>query len=179
MLATAILFWEQVIDTAPIRPTLDPIQLTLYVSVATVAGWLLAAVLAYWPVALYQPYVAAAHRPGGVSALADQQIAAGIMWGPGSLAYSLAVFWLIYNWVGDDNRGRRQETSPDRGRARERSLSEYRGHTQRRLGRRGTDTGGAAGAAGGRAAVGLDAAAARVLSRRRRGRRRTQVSSRV
>ena len=55
MLATAILFWEQVIDTAPIRPTLDPIQLTLYVSVATVAGWLLAAVLAYWPVALYQP----------------------------------------------------------------------------------------------------------------------------
>jgi cytochrome c oxidase assembly factor CtaG len=108
MLATAILFWEQVIDTAPIRPTLDPIQLTLYVSVATVAGWLLAAVLAYWPVALYQPYVAAAHRPGGVSALADQQIAAGIMWGPGSLAYSLAVFWLIYNWVGDENPGRRR-----------------------------------------------------------------------
>jgi cytochrome c oxidase assembly factor CtaG len=108
MLATAILFWEQVIDTAPIRPTLDPIQLTLYVSVATVAGWLLAAMLAYWPVALYQPYVAAAHRPGGVSALADQQIAAGIMWGPGSLAYSMAVFWLIYNWVGDDNRGRRR-----------------------------------------------------------------------
>jgi cytochrome c oxidase assembly factor CtaG len=108
MLATAILFWEQVIDTAPIRPTLDAIQLTLYVSAATVAGWLLAAVLAYWPVALYQPYVTAAHRPGGVSALADQQIAAGIMWGPGSLAYSLAVFWLIYNWVGDDNRGRRR-----------------------------------------------------------------------
>jgi putative membrane protein len=111
MLATAILVWEQVIDTAPIRPTLDPIQLTLYVSVATVAGWLLAAVLAYWPVALYQPYLAAAHRPGGVSPLADQQIAAGIMWGPGSLAYSVAVFWLIYNWVGDDNRSRRRRRS--------------------------------------------------------------------
>jgi cytochrome c oxidase assembly factor CtaG len=46
-----------------------------------------------------------------VSALADQQIAAGIMWGPGSLAYSLAVFWLIYNWVGDDSRRPRRRRS--------------------------------------------------------------------
>jgi putative membrane protein len=111
MLASAVLFWEQVIDTAPIRPSLDAIQRTLYVSAATVAGWLLSAVLAYWPSALYQPYVTAAHRPGGVSALADQQIAAGIMWGPGSLAYSLAVFWLIYNWVGDDSRRPRRRRS--------------------------------------------------------------------
>jgi putative membrane protein len=111
MLAGSVLFWEQVIDTAPIRPALDSIQRTLYVAAATVAGWLLSALLAYWPSALYQPYVAAAHRPGGVSALADQQIAAGIMWGPGSLAYSVAVFWLIYNWVGDDRVGRRRRPS--------------------------------------------------------------------
>ena len=107
MLAGAVLFWEQVIDTAPLRPALDPIQRTLYVSAMAVSGWLLAALLAYWPTPLYPHYAELAYRPGGVSALADQQLAAGVMWGPGSLAYSVAVFWLIYIWVGDDVDGRR------------------------------------------------------------------------
>jgi len=108
MLAGAVLFWEQVIDTAPLRPALDPIQRALYTSAMAVAGWLLAALLAYWPAPLYAHYLHVAHRPGGVSALADQQLAAGVMWGPGSLAYSVAVFWLIYVWVGDDTGGRRR-----------------------------------------------------------------------
>jgi putative membrane protein len=110
MLAAAILFWEQVIDSAPLRPALDAIQRTLYVSAAAVSGWLLAALLAYWPTPLYHAYVVSAHRPGGVSALADQQLAAGVMWGPGSLAYSLAVFWLIYIWLADDSRPRRRRS---------------------------------------------------------------------
>jgi putative membrane protein len=108
MLAGAILFWEQMIDSAPLRPSLDAIQRTLYVSAAAVSGWLLAALLAYWPTPLYHAYVVSAHRPGGVSALTDQQLAAGVMWGPGSLAYSLAVFWLIYSWLADDSRPRRR-----------------------------------------------------------------------
>jgi putative membrane protein len=108
MLAAAILFWEQVIDTAPLRPSLDPIGRVFYVSAMAVAGWALAAVLAYWPAPLYAHYAGIADRPGGVSALADQQLAAGVMWGPGSLAYSLAVFWLIYLWVGADGGGRRR-----------------------------------------------------------------------
>ncbi len=113
MLAGAVLVWEQVIDSAPLRPSLDPIQRALYVSAAAVAGWLLAAVLAYWPSPLYQAYVVSAHRPGGVSALTDQQLAAGVMWGPGSLAYSVAVFWLIYCWLADD-RPRRRRRAPRR-----------------------------------------------------------------
>ncbi len=115
MLAGAILLWEQVIDTAPLRPRLNEIERALYVSAAAVAGWLLAALLAYWPSALYQPYVTSAHRPGGISALADQQLAAGVMWGPGSLAYSTAVFWLIYVWLADESRPRpRRRRSPIR-----------------------------------------------------------------
>jgi putative membrane protein len=107
MLAGAVLLWEQVIDTAPLRPRLGAIERALYVSAATVSGWMLAALLAYWPTPLYAAYIASSHRPGGVSALADQQLAAGIMWGPGSLAYSVAVFWLIYAWLADDRPRRR------------------------------------------------------------------------
>ena len=39
------------------------------------------------------------HRPGGISALTDQQLAAGVMWVPGSLAYGLVLFIGVYRWL--------------------------------------------------------------------------------
>ena len=44
----------------------------------------------------------------GIEALADQQLAAGIMWGPGSIPYALFVFVALYRWLapGGDNEAR-------------------------------------------------------------------------
>jgi cytochrome c oxidase assembly factor CtaG len=44
-------------------------------------------------------YAALAHRPDGLSALADQRLAAGVMWVPGSLAYSIAIVVFAYRWL--------------------------------------------------------------------------------
>jgi cytochrome c oxidase assembly factor CtaG len=38
----------------------------------------------------------------GISALADQQIAAGVMIGPGSIPYAIVVFYWLYMWLGAD-----------------------------------------------------------------------------
>ena len=40
---------------------------------------------------LYSPYAMLAHRPGGISALADQQIGAGIMWTAGDMPFAIAI----------------------------------------------------------------------------------------
>ena len=40
------------------------------------------------------------HRLGGISAVADQQLAAGVMIGLGAVPPSLAVFVLLYRWLG-------------------------------------------------------------------------------
>ncbi len=51
------------------------------------------------PRPLYGAYVSLQHRPGGISALADQQIAAGVMLVPGSAAFFIGFFISVYRWL--------------------------------------------------------------------------------
>ena len=60
-------------------------------------SWVLAVVLGFASHPLYGHYAALAHRPGGLSALADQQLAAGIMWVPASIPYTIAVLVAAYD----------------------------------------------------------------------------------
>jgi cytochrome c oxidase assembly factor CtaG len=41
-------------------------------------------------------------RPGGISALTDQQVAAGVMWVLGSLAYTITFLIGFYRWLAPD-----------------------------------------------------------------------------
>jgi putative membrane protein len=101
-----ILFWAQGIDSPPIRRRLTQFQQLVYMGTAAVASWLLAVVLTFSPHALYGAYVGVHHRPGGISAITDQQLAAGVMLGPGSIAYAIVIFYGIYAWLGADERPR-------------------------------------------------------------------------
>ncbi len=98
-LTTALVFWKQVIDSPPLHAPLAPVQRVLYVIVAMIVSWALAVVLALAPHTLYAHYAHLAHRPGGISALADQQIAAGIMWVPGSVTFIVVVFAYVHRWL--------------------------------------------------------------------------------
>ena len=82
-LFAAILLFKQVIDSRPLRSYLGDGQRALYVTGALLVTWVLAIALAIAPQPLYSFYAHEASRPGGLSALTDQQIAAGIMWVPG------------------------------------------------------------------------------------------------
>jgi putative membrane protein len=96
---TALMFWKQAIDSPPLRsPLSDPWRMG-YVVGAMVVMWLLAIVLALAPHVLYAPYAHEATRPGGISALADQQIAAGVMWVPGSIAFVIVLFVHLNRWL--------------------------------------------------------------------------------
>jgi putative membrane protein len=107
-LGLAMLFWAQVADSPPFHCRLDDIQRVLYLTAGATASWLLAVVLALSPTPLYSAYSSIHPRPEGLSALTDQQLAAGTMWGPGSVPYAIGVFWLLYAWVGEDGGRRRR-----------------------------------------------------------------------
>jgi cytochrome c oxidase assembly factor CtaG len=64
-----------------------------------VVSWILAIVLALAPHTLYAHYAHEAGRPGHISALADQQIAAGIMWVPGSITFVIVIFVYVHRWL--------------------------------------------------------------------------------
>jgi cytochrome c oxidase assembly factor CtaG len=97
--ATALMFWKQVIDSAPLRAPLSSVQRVGYIVGAMVVSWGLAVVLALAPHPLYASYAHEASRPGGISALADQQIAAGIMWVPGSITFVIVIFVYVHRWL--------------------------------------------------------------------------------
>jgi cytochrome c oxidase assembly factor CtaG len=95
---TALLFWKQVISSPPLRARLTEIQRIAYLTAAMVVSWILAIVLALAPHPLYGSYAHELGRPGGISALSDQQLAAGVMWVPGSIAFVVALLAYFHRW---------------------------------------------------------------------------------
>jgi cytochrome c oxidase assembly factor CtaG len=98
-LLTAIMFWKQAIPSPPLRTVLRAPQRVAYAIGGMIVSWALAVVLALAPRPLYGHYAHLPSRPGGISALADQQLAAGIMWVPGSITFLLVVFVYVHRWL--------------------------------------------------------------------------------
>ena len=101
LLGAAVLFWAQLISSRPYVRRLDPIGRLAFAASGAVALWALSVALAYLPEAAYPVYAALPSRPGGITALADQQFAAGILLALGTLPLSLVVFVEPYRWLGE------------------------------------------------------------------------------
>jgi putative membrane protein len=97
--ATALLFWTRVVYSPPWRSTLTEVAKLVYLGSTMVVGWVLAIALALAGSPIYSVYAEEASRPGHISALTDQQFAAGVMWVPGSAAYSVAIIAIAYRWL--------------------------------------------------------------------------------
>ena len=130
-LALGVLFWLPVIDSPPLHPRLGELQRVAYVTAGATTGWLLSIVLAFAPTPLYGTYAALPHRWGGLSAIGDQQLAAGVMLGIGSIPFTVAIFVGLYRWLDED--------TPARSRVRRRSpipAPQTAGYAARRSGSR-------------------------------------------
>jgi putative membrane protein len=100
---TGLLFWSAAFDSARLASWWR----IAYLTTGMLVGWLIALVLAFATSPLYSAYAALPHRPWGLSELADQQIAAGVMWVPGSLAYTVAIIVFVYRWLEPESSARR------------------------------------------------------------------------
>ncbi|MBA3841854.1 MAG: cytochrome c oxidase assembly protein [Actinobacteria bacterium] len=93
---TGLLLWAQLLDSPPYRSHVRQLHRAALAIIAMLVGWVIAVVLAFATAPFYAPYAALAHRPLGLSALADQQLAAGVMWVPGSLTLTIAIVACFY-----------------------------------------------------------------------------------
>lgn len=101
-LGLGVLFWAQVIDSPPLHSRLGHLRRAMYVGAAAIVGWALSIALTLAPSALYAPYGELAARPGGLSGLADQRLAAGVMLVPGSMAFAIVAALALTRWLADD-----------------------------------------------------------------------------
>jgi putative membrane protein len=97
--AVALLFFKHLIPSPPLRAPLGDAGRALYAVAGMVVSWVLAVALAVAPSPLYSHYAHLASRPGGISALADQQLAAGVMWVPGSVTFLILVLIGVHRWL--------------------------------------------------------------------------------
>jgi len=96
---TALLFWTRVVDSPPWRSPLAEVPRAIYVCLAMVVSWMLAIAFAVSTAPVYAHYATEASRPSGITALADQQLAAGVMWVPGSIPFTIAILFVVYRWL--------------------------------------------------------------------------------
>jgi putative membrane protein len=87
--APALVFWGALLGAPPVRARIDDLHRTLWFVAAMVPSWILAVYLAFAPGTVYAAY----------PSQTDQQLAAGIMWVPGSLAYFVAAVFFFYRWL--------------------------------------------------------------------------------
>jgi putative membrane protein len=100
---TGLLFWARVVDPGPLRPRLQWPARVAYVVGAMVVGWVLAITLVLVPQPIYAHYASLTQRPGGISAITDQQLAGGVMWVLGSISYGIAMLVGFYRWLEADS----------------------------------------------------------------------------
>jgi cytochrome c oxidase assembly factor CtaG len=104
---TALLFWVHLLPGASSRPQLTDGARAVYGTAALLVSWLLAVVLGLAATPVYTPYAGLVDRPGGLSALGDQQLAAGVMWVPGSVPYCILLALVTLRWLDAGTRNRR------------------------------------------------------------------------
>jgi cytochrome c oxidase assembly factor CtaG len=97
--AAALLFWGPLLEAPPVSARIDHLRRAGWFAAGAVPGWILAIVLAYASHPLYPFYATLDHRAFGLSAMGDQQIGAGVMWVPGSLANFVAFIVYVYRWL--------------------------------------------------------------------------------
>lgn len=98
-LAVGLLFWTAALPRPAGDPSIGLIGRSVVVLAGLVGSWLLAVYIGYAPGVLY-----AYSGSGGLSALADQQLAAGVMWVPASIPFAAAVVWIMARWFENDAR---------------------------------------------------------------------------
>jgi cytochrome c oxidase assembly factor CtaG len=102
-LAVSVLFWTQVIPSPPFHPRLGYLGRMGCVGIAIAQNVVLAVLIGFAQVALYAPYAHLAQGPGGLSALQDQQLGAGIMWTFGDLPFGIALSILVQRWLASQS----------------------------------------------------------------------------
>lgn len=96
-LAVGLLFWTVALPRHDGAPALGLMGRAVVVFAGLVGSWMLAVFIGYAPTVLY-----AYSGSGRLTALADQQLAAGVMWVPASLPFVIVLVALGARWFEND-----------------------------------------------------------------------------
>jgi putative membrane protein len=98
-IGSGILFWNHALAVPPFATALSWPKRSAYIVAGMIVGWILAVTLAVAPHPLYAFYSHHLDHVAGISPLTDQQLAAGVMWVPGSITLTIALIIAVMRWL--------------------------------------------------------------------------------
>lgn len=91
--------WLELVESPPLLPRLARPQRAAFAAISMWTIWVLAYILGFSQTAWYSAYV---HTAGsGLSAVADQELATGIMWAVAGLCFVPVVYVVMMTWLKD------------------------------------------------------------------------------
>lgn len=102
-LVASLLFWWPVVGADPARRRMPYPARALYLLLQLPVNSFLGVAILFAPTALYHHY-ATLGSPYGITALADQQAAGGIMWLGGDVTFIVAILALVAAWMRHEER---------------------------------------------------------------------------
>ncbi|HEY6538406.1 MAG TPA: cytochrome c oxidase assembly protein, partial [Candidatus Dormibacteraeota bacterium] len=104
LLLGGLLYWSHTVNSYPLRRQLTTWPLAGYLVGGTAVMWIVAISLGFSGHAWYAPYYQLASRPGGISALTDQQWGAGVAWVPAAIPAEIMLDIAVLQWLREDER---------------------------------------------------------------------------
>jgi len=104
LLIGGLFFWSLTVDSFPVRREMTTWPLAGYLVVGTAVMWVVAVSLGFSGHAWYSAYYDLASRPGGISALTDQEWGAGVAWVPAAIPAEILLDITVLQWLRDDER---------------------------------------------------------------------------
>ena len=97
LVAAGCALWLELVESPPLLPRLTRPLRAAFATLAMWTIWVLAYILGFAEVALFPAYT----HPAGLSPVADQEIATGIMWAVPAICFVPVVFVTALTWLKD------------------------------------------------------------------------------
>jgi putative membrane protein len=100
LLAAGLGLWLELVPSPPLEPRLPRPHRAAVAALAMWSTWAVAYILGFSGHAMFDAYDAPG---GGLSAIADQQIAVGLVWAVSGLCFAPVVFVAVIRWLKDND----------------------------------------------------------------------------
>jgi putative membrane protein len=106
-LAAGVLYWSHAFGGSWLAARLPAGQRIAYLGLGMLSGWILAFVLIMVRSPFYPPYVHTVSTVSGLTPMADQRLAAGLMWAAGMVPFNLAIALAVLRMLSGEEEAAR------------------------------------------------------------------------
>jgi putative membrane protein len=114
-LATGVLYWSHALGTSWLAARMPPAQRIVFLAVGMFSSWILSVVLIVAEGPIYPAYVGVVSSVSGLTPMADQHLAAGLMWAAGMVPFNLGIALAILRLLNGEERAALAAASQEAG----------------------------------------------------------------